>query len=598
MTGKPWLVPALLAGGLLLIMLALLPGVPAQAQASFTPTPRPLYALPDPNATRVFRNTVIALVGNQRYAVTANAFSGTVSVVDLARKEIRVEIPIGGDPRGLAVSPDQTWMAVTSRTAGTVSLIDLNTFTLTDTIRVGLWPWGVVTDGATLYVTLQGDDAVAEIDVASRRVLRTLPVPDSPAGLALWGDFLYVTHFKDGALSLLYRPTGQVADTVRGTPDSRLSPTVWVSPFDGRAYVPATRANAANPVLTFDTTVFPVVNAFQLSDMRLLRQDRVALGVADRPVSLPFDLLFDRARRRLWVVNAGSNDVSVIDLATGFAVANIPVGNNPRGIVTTSDGRWAYVYNALDGTISVIETAFLQRVDTLPATQLQMPIDLLIGAQLFYSSADERLSEDRRLSCATCHFDGADDSQVWVGFPGGPRNTPSLYNVAQTAPWGWRGEYDELADFDLFFRMVQHGDGLIDGVPHPPLGEPNAGRSPDLDALVAYLNTLSGPGRNALRIPPQEVLAGEEVWLAQGCAECHPPPLYTDGLAHDLGQGPVNTPSLRWLWDSAPYYHDGRAPTLFEVFKVDDGPHALVKTLPLTDIERLIRYLESLPLEE
>jgi len=86
--------------------------------------------------------------------------------------------------------------------------------------------------------------------------------------------------------------------------------------------------------------------------------------------------------------------------------------------------------------------------------------------------------------------------------------------------------------------------------------------------------------------------------MAQGCAECHAPPLYTDGLAHDLGQGPVDTPSLRWLWDSAPYYHDGRAPTLFEVFKADDGPHALVRTLPLADVERLIRYLESLPLEE
>jgi len=598
MTGRRWLLPALLAGGVLLAMLLLLPGLPAGAQAGFTPTPRPLYALPDPNVARVSRHTLIALVGNQRYAVTANTFSGTASVVDLARKEIRVEIPVGDDPRALAVSPDQTWMAVTSRAAGTVSLIDLNTFTLVDTIRVGLWPWGVVTDGATLYVALQGDDAVAEIDVASRRVLRTFPVPDSPAGLALWGDFLYISHFKDGALSLLYRPTGQVADTVRGTPDSRLSPAVWVSPFDGRAYVPATRANAANPVLTFDTTVFPVVNVFRLSDMRLLSQERVVLGVADRPVSLPFDLLFDRARRRLWVVNAGSNDVSVIDLATGFALANIPVGNNPRGITTTTDGRLAYVYNALDGTISVIEVAFMQRVETLPATQLEMPIDLLIGAQLFYGSADERLSEDRRLSCATCHFDGADDGQVWAGFPGGARNTPALYNVAQTAPWGWRGEYDELADFDLFFRAVQHGDGLIDGVPHPPLGEPNAGRSPDLDALVAYLSTLSGPGRNALRIPPQEVLAGEEVWMAQGCAECHAPPLYTDGLAHDLGQGPVDTPSLRWLWDSAPYYHDGRAPTLFEVFKADDGPHALVRTLPLADVERLIRYLESLPLEE
>jgi YVTN family beta-propeller protein len=602
MARRSWL----LLGGAGLVLLALvgfsLTAAPVTAQGGFTPTPRPLFAVPDPNATRVHRSSVIALSSNQRYLYTANTFSGTASIVDISNKSIVAEIPVGADPRALAVDPDDEWLAVTSREEGIVSLIDLETEEVTDTIYVGLWPWGVVSDGGKLYVALQGQDAIAEVDRESKRVLRLMPVPDEPAGLALYGDFLYISHLRGGALSMLYLPTGQIAETSSDLPDTGLAAAVWINPYDGVAFLPATRYNPSNPLLTFDTTVFPVVDVFRLRDMQIERQQRIVLDVADRPVNMPFDLTFDRARRWLWVVNAGSDDVSVIDTQTGFARANIPVGANPRGITRYADGSFAFVYNALDGTISVIETAYLEETDKLPATRLDLPIDLLIGAQAFYGSADPRYSEDRHLSCATCHFDGLSDGHVWVDFPDGTARTPTLLGVADSGPWGAQGEYDELADFNHYYLTVQHGEGLLDGPMLPPEGDPNAGRSPDLDALVAYMQTLKGPGRNALEIPPEDVLAGETVFLTQACDTCHVAPLYADGLTHDLedgsGSGPIDTPSLRWLWAGGPYYHDGRAATLQDVFDANAGPHHLLGVIPYEHLQALVTYLRSLPLEE
>jgi hypothetical protein len=64
------------------------------------------------------------------------------------------------------------------------------------------------------------------------------------------------------------------------------------------------------------------------------------------------------------------------------------------------------------------------------------------------------------------------------------------------------------------------------------------------------------------------------------------------------GSGAVDTPSLRWLWASGPYYHDGRAPTLEAVFAADGGPHQLLGEIPYGDLDLLIAYLRSLPLEE
>lgn len=78
---------------------------------------------------------------------------------------------------------------------------------------------------------------------------------------------------------------------------------------------------------------------------------------------------------------------------------------------------------------------------------------------------------------------------------------------------------------------------------HPPLGPPNQGRSYDLDCLAAFIDSL----------PSEAALRGQVIFnrADTGCAVCHPPSLYTDLKTHDVG--------------TAPYLHDGSAPTLYDV---------------------------------
>jgi cytochrome c peroxidase len=130
--------------------------------------------------------------------------------------------------------------------------------------------------------------------------------------------------------------------------------------------------------------------------------------------------------------------------------------------------------------------------------------------------------------------------------------------------------------------------------------------SPELDALAAYMDSIE-----ALVSPyvdnHERVMSGEKQFNALGCQSCHTPPLFTDRHLHDVGTGDlrkeknahgrgpsVDTPSLRALWLTAPYFHDGSALTLEDV--LDSGTaHNISAVLTSKEVEDLVAYLQSLP---
>jgi YVTN family beta-propeller protein len=448
---------------------------------------------------------------------------------------------------------------------------------------------------------MQGSDEIVEVDLLAQQVARRIPVPNDPAGLAIWGDFLYITHFWSGQISLLYLPRGVITDTISTGPDTALSQAIEIDTQRGLAFAPQTRSNAQNRSLTFDTIAFPVINVIDLRGMTPLPMRRIDLSTADRPVNMPFAAALDPFRNWLYIANAGSDDVTVMDMNTGLSRGNIPVGANPRGLLLNRDNTYLFVHNAIDGTLTIVETNRLQIVDVLPISTPVVSNDILLGAELFHSARDSRLNEDRWISCATCHFDGQPDGRTWQGFAHGPRNTPPLYNLIETAPYNWSGTWDEVQDIELKIRALQAGTGLIEDFPiAEAMGAPHANLSIDLDVLAAYLLSLTPPV-NPNQADPALVERGAQVFEAQGCGVCHAGAAGTDSQQHDVGTGDparerrgqmFDTPSLRYLWLSAPYFHDGSADTLMEVF-IRPGAHQIIRDVDMGDIQALIAYLRS-----
>ncbi len=68
-----------------------------------------------------------------------------------------------------------------------------------------------------------------------------------------------------------------------------------------------------------------------------------------------------------YVSNEKSNTVSVIDTDKWVVIKTIKVGQRPRGIELTRDGKFVLVAVGDDDTIQMIDTATQEVTDTLPS---------------------------------------------------------------------------------------------------------------------------------------------------------------------------------------------------------------------------------------
>ncbi len=210
-----------------------------------------------------------------------------------------------------------------------------------------------------------------------------------------------------------------------------------------------------------------------------------------------------------------------------------------------------------------------------------VPTALTRGRQLFDDhGAAAGLARADRLVCADCHVAGGSDGLVWSS-PHGLRNTPALAGrVAGGAPFGWGGEAQNLRDH--LTKTVERlgGTGLSE---------------PDLAALQAWLEAMPPPATAKLTWPVAAA-RGQKVFHSPTalCASCHPPPAWQDGLVHEVAGKSLNTPSLVGLATSAPYLHDGAAPTLDELLVKHAKWMGGVQALTAGQRSDLVAYLLTL----
>ena len=144
---------------------------------------------------------MVAVTADERQAWTADAGSGTVSVVDLRNRRQRGSIDVGGVPMGIALTPDEKTLLVGTRTNNMVAVVDAVTNTVKRKLGVAGQPSRVVVspDGQRAYVSLIESGEVAVIDLATLLETKRAAVGRHAEGIRLdpAGNTLFVSAQGD-----------------------------------------------------------------------------------------------------------------------------------------------------------------------------------------------------------------------------------------------------------------------------------------------------------------------------------------------------------------------------------------------------------------
>ncbi|PPQ33533.1 hypothetical protein CCR94_01385 [Rhodoblastus sphagnicola] len=250
------------------------------------------------------------------------------------------------------------------------------------------------------YITAQGADAIAVVDLALARVVETVKVGKKPAGVAVapGGLRIYATNPEGHSFSVIERDAQGghrvVAEVLAGAGPLGLA----LDPAGERIFVADWYGDQ--------------VHVF---DAKTLKQTG-AITVGQSPAGMASD----PQGKFLYVANRESDSVCVVDLATLKTVATLAVGKAPFGVTYDANGPRVLVANVQSGDVSVIDPTARRETRRLKARSFPYSVAVTRdGGKIFVTNQHDD---------SVTVFDGATYAELKTidacGYPEGARAAP------------------------------------------------------------------------------------------------------------------------------------------------------------------------------
>jgi DNA-binding beta-propeller fold protein YncE len=561
----------------------------------------------------------------------------------------RFELPLSRDPYGVVASSDGKRAFVSHVSGGQLSVIDLPKLAEQESAepssavqRVALarkdWHNPFAFDGFLGALEMDSIGGLGVLDngsgVASSEISN--PFPRGTGGMVGSGrqnrsEAEPVIGFLGGGEgvlgTVLFGPPPPISIERSGTQGYAL-----VATDDGRVMIPSVLTTPGKVgggevrgygggIGVAAATMVGVVASVDERSAKLTMPKGSRVGMMVRDCLLPRAAAWDADAGLVLVACQGVDAVIAYDHSadrpTRAEQYRFAVGKGPTGIAVDRAAKQVVVWSQFDASVTVAPLpprggtrgeltvrkadSKLRRADGRAEMKAPEPTrhalahrgaptaQVALGRQLFHESNHRRIAADGR-ACASCHPSGREDGLSWVT-PEGPRQTPMLMSrLDESAPYGWNGKKKGL-DAHLKRTLKRLGGTGLD--------------ASERAALVAYIGTMSTPRAASAQAPVLANLVKEGAALfsdaSTGCVSCHVGDQTTDGIAHDVGStatGDIlrefDTPSLRHVAQTAPYYHDGRYATLEAMLSDEHMKMGQVDQLTAHEVTALAAYLRSL----
>jgi DNA-binding beta-propeller fold protein YncE/mono/diheme cytochrome c family protein len=593
------------------------------------------------------RLSPVALVASPdgRSLYVACATARQVLVWDTARRQVTKQLAVPGQPSGLAMSRDGKRLFVTcAAPISQVCVLETSAGKVMKTLPAGHTALSPVLsrDGRSLFVCNRFNDAISILDLSEGREAARIPVAREPVSAALTRDgrfLLVANHLPRGRSDVPHvAATVSVIDTSQRKVIKELSlpngsinlRQLCVSPDGKYACVAQTVGRFQVPVTHLtrgwvNTSALTIINLASLGVLNTVLLDDVDRGAAN-----PWAVAWSADGRWLCVTHAGTHELSVIDFpallqklaslpaitppsatnshAGARSVAEVPDdlsflyglrrrvalhGQGPRALTIT--GSRAYVACYFAESLEVVDLAATNPfAETVLLNPDYKPTRLRRGEMHFN---DATICFQGWQSCASCHDDDARvDGLNWDLLNdgiGNPKDTKSLVlsyrtppvmslGVRATAEVSVRSGIQNSLGTELPEEVAAAMDEWLNSVEPAP--------SPRL--VHGELSEAARRGEALFKNPDT------------GCVNCHEPPLFTDLRSYVVGtknafdrdDSAFDTPTLRELWRTAPYLHDGSAATIRDVLTLRNprDEHGKTSQLSAQQVDDLAEYLLAL----
>ncbi|HEX8546016.1 MAG TPA: T9SS type A sorting domain-containing protein [Cytophagaceae bacterium] len=599
-------------------------------------------------------SSTIVLDSINKHLWVVNTDNNSITCINASSYQKLFEAAVGKKPRTIAIDKfGNAW--VTNEEDATLTVVDKTGKPFkTIALPYGSQPYGICFDPQKdfVYVTLQATNELLQLNT-NGEIRKKIHVGKTPKGLAITSDGkrVLVTRFispaRQGEVYSVEVNTFNISNTIplafdtipdfedrgRGVPNYLSS--ITISPDGKSAWIPSKKDNVDRglfrdgQVLGFDNTVRTIVSQIDLASSKETI-DRLDINDSDMACAVEFSIYGNLA----FIAVQGNNKVHVVDAYNNSRIGTITnTGLAPQGMVFSEDGNQLFVHNFLSRSVQVYDVKqivysnsfdfpLLSTIKTVSFEALTSQV--LLGKQIFYNAEDPRMSKAGYISCASCHLDGHSDGRVWDFTDRGEgfRNTHSLLGRKGNGMGNvhWTGNFDEIQDFENDIRNGFGGKGFMSdelfssGTVNDPLGDKKKGLSAELDAIAAYVSSLDkvnhSPFRNADGSLSEDGLAGKGIFVNLNCGSCHSGNDFTDrsekiifhnvgtiqpssGKRRNLPLTGFATPTLKGIWETSPYLHDGSAADLKEVFTLRNKAnlHGNTSSLSERELDQLVSYL-------
>jgi YVTN family beta-propeller protein len=291
----------------------------------------------------------------------ANSGSDDISVIDPTINKVENVIPIrfGKKPEGIAVAniaPDKELVFVTNYISNTVSVVNTLTFDEIEKIDVGLGPIAVAVDPPVEGLLRSRSLNVEDVNILRsyrEKFFNVYVVNQNSNDISVLRMNILTNQCEEVTnIKVEWNPIALTVDNRRGKVFVANYGSDKVSVIDILQIVKGNITEAVSTIDNVGTSIIGIISDTVFDRIYLLKEAEGEIMII-RPFeerfenlkttmppimgvisveSAPRSFILDPEARNIYVVNRGSNNISVVDKTTKKEEQIIPVGNKPYGI--------------------------------------------------------------------------------------------------------------------------------------------------------------------------------------------------------------------------------------------------------------------------